>query len=81
MLVLKHYLEDLYNRLKLPAAPTEVKENEKVEDKLHCTNERALEIMKHPECQLYIYVLLIMKLIDDGDLNNVSHRKLALKIN
>ena len=28
--------------------------------------------MKHPETQLLIYVLLIMKLIDDGDLKNVS---------
>ena len=71
--MLKFYLEDLYTRLKLPAAPTEVKDNEKVEEKLHCTTERAAEIMKLPECQLYIYVLLIMKLIDDGDLNNVSN--------
>lgn len=28
--------------------------------------------MRLPECQLYIYVLLIMKLIDDGDLNNAK---------
>ena len=80
MLVLKFYLEDLYTRLKLPTAATELKENEKAEEKLHCTNERAAEIMKNPECQLYIYVLLLMKLIDDGDLNNVSHRNFALKI-
>jgi len=28
--------------------------------------------MKHPETQLFMYVLLIMKLIDDGDLNNAK---------
>ena len=50
-----------------------------MEDKLHCTNDRVTEIMKHPETQLLIYVLLIMKLIDDGDLKNVS-AKLPLKI-
>ena len=43
-----------------------------MEDKLHCKNDRVTEIMKHPETQLLIYVLLIMKLIDDGDLKNVS---------
>ena len=50
-----------------------------MEDKLHCTNDRVTEIMKHPETQLLIYVLLIMKLIDDGDLKNVS-AKFPLKI-
>lgn len=49
-----------------------MKDNEKIEEKLHCTTERASEIMRLPECQLYIYVLLIMKLIDDGDLNNAK---------
>jgi hypothetical protein len=32
---------------------------------------RAEEITKHPETQLFLYVLLLMKLIDDGDLKNV----------
>ena len=36
--------------------------------------------MKHPEAQLFIYVLLIMKLIDDGDLNNVSQSILSLNL-
>ena len=43
-----------------------------MEEKLHCTNDRVTEIMKHPEAQLLIYVLLIMKLIDDGDLKNAK---------
>ena len=43
-----------------------------MEEKLHCTNDRVTEIMKHPETQLLIYVLLIMKLIDDGDLKNAK---------
>lgn len=50
-----------------------------VEDKLHCTHERAAEIMKHPETQLFLYILLIMKLIDDGDLNNVSSLSICTK--
>lgn len=29
------------------------------------------EIMKHAECQLFLYVLLLMKLLDDGDIKNV----------
>jgi len=28
--------------------------------------------MQHPEAQLFLYDLLLMKLIDDGDLKNVS---------
>lgn len=28
--------------------------------------------MQHAECQLFVYVLLLMKLIDDGDIKNVS---------
>jgi hypothetical protein len=43
-----------------------------METKLHCTSLRAEEIMKHAECQLFVYVLLLMKLIDDGDIKNVS---------
>jgi hypothetical protein len=45
---------------------------ENAEEKLHCTNKRAEEIMQHAECQLFVYVLLLMKLIDDGDIKNVS---------
>lgn len=43
-----------------------------MEDKLHCTAVRAGEIAQVAECQIFMYVLLLMKLIDDGDLKNVS---------
>jgi len=29
--------------------------------------------MKHAECQLFCYVLLLMKLLDDGDLKNAKN--------
>lgn len=29
--------------------------------------------MKYPECQLFVYVLLLMKLIDDGDFKNAKN--------
>ena len=37
------------------------------EDFLHCTSERASEIMTKPETQLFMYDLVLMKLLDDGD--------------
>ena len=43
-----------------------------MDDKLHTKQERALEMAKHAEVQAFLYVLLLMKLIDDGDLKNVS---------
>ena len=43
-----------------------------MEDKLHCTGVRAGEISQVAECQIFLYVLLLMKLVDDGDLRNVS---------
>ena len=43
-----------------------------MDDKLHTKSERALEMAKHAEVQAFLYVLLLMKLIDDGDLKNVS---------
>lgn len=72
MLVTKHYLPDLHERLALPCQATELKQGENVEEKLHCTNKRADEIMQKAECQLFVYVLLLMKLLDDGDNKNVS---------
>lgn len=43
-----------------------------MEDKLHCTAVRATEITQVAECQIFLYVLLLMKLIDDGDLKNAK---------
>jgi hypothetical protein len=72
--VLEFYLEDLAKKLSLPCPATQLGE-QSAEDKLHCKKERAAEIMGHPETQLIVYVLLLMKLIDDGDLKNVSRRQ------
>lgn len=36
--------------------------------------------MKHAECQLFCYVLLLMKLLDDGDLKNVSDSSIRLHL-
>ena len=38
--MLKFYLEDLYTRLKLPAAPTELKDNEKIDECVEVTPEK-----------------------------------------
>lgn len=43
-----------------------------MEDKLHTSAQRAAEISAVPECQIFLYVLLLMKLIDDGDLKNAK---------
>jgi len=43
-----------------------------LEDFLHCTMSRSEEIMTHAECQLFMYDLLLMKLIDDGDYKNAK---------
>jgi 26S proteasome regulatory subunit N3 len=72
VLVLSFYLPDLYMRLMLPTQPTSVPEGTKLEEYLHCTNERQEEIMKHAEPQLFLYDLLLMKLIDDGDYRNAK---------
>ena len=72
MLVISHYLPDLHQRLALPCQATPLNNGETAEDKLHCTSKRVEEIMKHAECQLFCYVLLLMKLLDDGDVKNVS---------
>ena len=72
VLVIKYYLPDLHRRLQLPCQPTELKDGETLEEKLHCTTERAGEISQMAECQIFLYVLLLMKLIDDGDLRNAK---------
>jgi hypothetical protein len=72
VLILSHYLPDLFKRLQLPVQPTILTEKDgDVETKLHCTKLRVGEIMQYPETQLYLYDLLLMKLVDDGDLKNV----------
>lgn len=72
VLVIKFYLPDLFERLQLPCTPTALEANETIEDKLHCTAVRSEEIRKVAECQGFLYVLLLMKLIDDGDLKNAK---------
>jgi len=72
VLVLSFYLPDLYMRLMLPTQPTTVPEDVNIETFLHCTTTRQEEIMVHAEPQLFLYDLLIMKLIDDGDYKNAK---------
>ena len=67
VLALSFYLPDLFMRLQLPTQPTDVPKDQKLEDFLHCTSSRAEEMLVHPETQLFLYDLLLMKLIDDGD--------------
>ena len=72
VLVLSFYLPDLFMRLQLPQQPTDIPEGKEQEDFLHCTLDRAIEMMVHAETQLFLYDLLIMKLIDDGDYKNAK---------
>ena len=44
----------------------------KLEEMLHCTTDRSEEMMQCPEAQLFMYDLLLMKLIDDGDYKNAK---------
>jgi hypothetical protein len=67
-------MPDLFHRLKLAAHPTSIEEGESAETKLHCTYARTKEIMVLAETQLFVYVLVQVKLLDDGDFKNVSHR-------
>lgn len=69
VLILSHFLPDLFRRLQLPVQPTPITED--IDVKLHTTKARASEIVQYPETQLFIYDLLLMKLVDDGDLKNV----------
>lgn len=72
VLVLSFYLPDLFMRLQLPTQPSPVADGVNLEDMLHCTMERSEEIMQHAEPQLFLYDLLLMKLIDDGDYKNAK---------
>jgi len=72
MLVIKYYLPDLHRRLQLQTQPTPLEAGETLEEKLHCTAERAAEISSYAECQIFLYVPLLMKLIDDGDLRSAK---------
>jgi len=72
VLALSFYLPDLFMRLLLPTQPTDVPSDKKIEDMLHCTTARAEDIMKLAEPQLFLYDLLLMKLIDDGDYKNAK---------
>lgn len=90
LLALEFYLPDLFDRLMLPQEPIDVPEGKTKEEVLHCKKERAEVMMQCAETQLYLYNLLLMKLIDDGDnvnakefgdfifarLNNVNQRTL-----
>mmetsp|Transcript_49042 Transcript_49042/g.36112 ORF Transcript_49042/g.36112 Transcript_49042/m.36112 type:complete len:422 (+) Transcript_49042:247-1512(+) len=67
VLILSHYIPDLYKRLQLPCKPTPLVGEEIIEVKLHSTQYRAIEIMNHAETQLFTYILLLAKLLDDGD--------------
>jgi hypothetical protein len=73
LLVLQYYLPDLFNRLKLAAQPSPLPEGVSAEDHLHCTQQRREAIMRLPETQLFVYIILQVKLIDDGDFKNVSN--------
>lgn len=72
VLALSFYLPDLFMRLQLPTQPTDIPSESKLEEYLHCSTTRSEEMLVHPECQLFIYDLLLMKLIDDGDYKNAK---------
>lgn len=72
VLVLQYFLTDLYDRLKLPCPPTQLDQNVTIEDKLYTTKERAQEMAQYPAVQAFIYVMLLQKLIDDGDISNAK---------
>ena len=72
VLVISFYLPDLFMRLMLPTQPTNVPEGKELEDFLHCKTARAEEMMINAETQLFLYDLLLMKLIDDGDYKNAK---------
>jgi 26S proteasome regulatory subunit N3 len=53
--------------MQLQAKPSLLNPDEDVETKLHCTKARMEELTKIPEVHMFIYVMVLMKLIDDGD--------------
>ena len=72
VLVISLFLPDLFMRLMLPQEPTDIPEGVDQEKFLHCTTERMEELSKPAEIQLFLYDLLLMKLIDDGDYKNAK---------
>ena len=72
VLVLSFYLPDLFMRLLLPTHPSAVPKDTTLEEHLHCTQARCDEMMVHAETQLFLYDLLLMKLLDDGDYKNAK---------
>jgi len=72
VLALSFYLPDLFMRIQLPTQPTNLPAGTNLEDHLHCTMSRAEDIMTYAESQLFMYDLLLMKLIDDGDYKNAK---------
>lgn len=69
---MSHYLPDLHSRLELAVKTPVVTEDGGIEKKLSTTTKRALEMANHPEVQMFIYIILLMKLIDDGDLKQAK---------
>ena len=69
---LSFYLSDLFFRLDLPCQPRDEPEGVSLNEYMHCKDDRSQEIMAHAEPQLFLYDLLLMKLIDDGDLKNAK---------
>ena len=72
VLVFSYYLPDLFMRLDLPQEGTDVPDGAELETFLHCTAERQQQLAGPPEIQLFLYDLLLMKLIDDGDYKNAK---------
>lgn len=69
MLAFEFFLPELHRRVALGHASTKV---ENVEEKLNVTGDRAKIIMELPETQLFMYNLVLMKLIDAGDFKNAK---------
>jgi len=80
LLVFHYYLPDLYSRLKLQAAPSSLPDGVSIEDHLHCTQQRRDAITRLPENQLFLYIMLQVKLIDDGDFKNVRVQQLFYRL-
>ena len=72
VLVISYFLPDLYMRLQLPQDPIDPPEGVDLETFLHTTQERQEELAKPAEVQLFLYNVLLMKLIDDGDYKNAK---------
>ena len=72
VLVISYFLPDLYMRLQLPQDPIDPPEGVDLETSLHTTQERQEELAKPAEVQLFLYNVLLMKLIDDGDYKNAK---------